>query len=90
MLSNFTLGVQFKFFFFFILTLIPNTDGLTILNTLEYINFLFILWDGFFDEIVAPKKVPYMGLWFHEQHVILNRVMVGCYIYIAKTERKFN
>ena len=37
------------------------------------------LWDSFFDEIVAPKKEPYMGLWFHEQHVFLNRLMVGCY-----------
>ena len=52
----------------------------------------FLWWDG------GPKKGPYMGLWFHEQHVILNRVMVGSYtyththtyIYIAKTERKFN
>ena len=56
--------------------LIPNTDGLTIPNTLQYTNFLL---DSFFDEIVAPKKGPYMGLWFHEQHVILNRLMVGCY-----------
>ena len=47
---------------------------------------------GFFDEIVTPKKGPYMGVWFHEQCVILNRLMIGCYTHThtAKTERKFN
>ena len=39
------------------------------------------LWDSFFDETVAPKKGPYMGLWFHEQDVILNGVMVDCNTY---------
>ena len=72
--------VQFKVFFFY---LIPNTDGLTNPNTLQYTNLKIIiiikLWDNFFDEIMAPKKEPYMGLWFHEHHVILNRRMVGCY-----------
>ena len=67
-----------RFFFFY---LIPNTDGLTNPNTLQYTNLKIIiiikLWDNFFDEIMAPKKEPYMGLWFHEQHVILNRLMVG-------------
>ena len=51
--------VQFKVFFFLKKKLIPNTDGLTIPNTLQYTNFLL---DSFFDEIVAPKKGPYMGL----------------------------
>ena len=43
--------------------------------------YLFFLLGSFFDEIVAPKKGPYMGLLFHEQHVILNRMMVGCNTY---------
>ena len=37
-------------------TMIPNIDGLSIPNTLQYTNFFFL------DEIVAPKIGPYMGL----------------------------
>ena len=64
--------------------MIPNTDGLAIPNTLQYTNlFIFyFLLDCIFDEIVAPKKGPYMGLWFHEQHLI--------YIYIIISEAKRN
>ena len=58
--------------------MIANIDGLTIPNTLQYtILKKKKLWYSFFDEIMAPKKGPYIGLWFHEQHVILNRLMVG-------------